>query len=162
MHEGLITQRPFYSKLFFQDDHIETPFLFTAIGQSGRVYTPGGSLTFENVKLNIGNAFKGNYFFQPKLSGIYEFSFSCFNLISPGAAGSDRTTIAILKNYIEYSRIQGSSWHDNINLDGSNSGTTIQMALNTGEFVNLKVSSGSVYANPSIPMVFTGKYLRPL
>ena len=136
--------------------------MFTAIGQSGKWYNLDEILTFENVKLNIGNAYNGIDIFQAKLSGIYEFSFTCFNSIFPGASGSDRTSIAIMKNHIEYLRIQGSSWHGNVNLEGSNSGTTIQMALNTGEYMYLKVSSGSVYANPVMPQVFTGKYLRPL
>ena len=93
--------------------------------------------------MNIGNVFNGNDGkFTTRLSGIYEFSFSCFT-----------TNIEVMKN----DEVQ-------LNLHSSEfvqMGNSFQMALNWGDEVYLKAGQGGVYSDEHYSRVFTGKFLRP-
>ena len=93
--------------------------------------------------MNIGNVFNGNDGkFTTRLSGIYEFSFSCFT-----------TNIEVMKN----DEVQ-------LNLHSSEfvqMGNSFQMALNWGDWGDLKAGQGGFYSDEHYCRVFTGKFLRP-
>ena len=140
----------------FKDDNINTPVLFTAIGDSGTVEGDTGILYFNKIWTNIGNGFNGNSFTAPK-SGYYEFTFSCKHTHkghnSVGVRKNNHLELAIMGDYNHGGYAGG---HD------INYGTTFQMALNEHDIVQLYVKQGKISSDSDANRIFTGKFLRTL
>ena len=110
-----------------------------------------GYLTFDQVDIDIGEAFDGSFFTAP-IAGIYKMTFSGQNAMSD----IDHTSISVYKNDNRMFGIMDFNvaveWGDNVSY-------TWMMKLDVGDRVKLR-SANDLYATSDFPLTFTGELIH--
>ena len=107
-----------------------------------------GYLTFDQVDIDIGEAFDGSFFTAP-IAGIYKMTFTGQNAMSD-------TSISVYKNDDRMFGIMdfnvAEEWGDNVSY-------TWMMKLDQGDRVKLR-STNNLLATPKFPLTFTAELIH--
>ena len=113
-----------------------------------------GELTFDQVDINIGEAFNGSSgIFVVPVSGIYKMTFSGCSAMQPGGY----TYVHVYKNEKTVFKIYDENQAEESTLN--NISFTWMMKVIQGDELQLK-SMHLLYANPALPLTFTGELIH--